>query len=207
MEIESIHDPKLHFPHLANGSATVVLLDLHADTARVSSDCAHAAKLFARTVVSQGSVPLRSVDAAAVAGAADAFATPTSAGLGGWWLPPGKQLEPQNILWFSIPLVRSDLPAWFKSADSDSLQSCIAALEGLAQLILLLLQHKEQHVTAGRAGVTIRQLCDNIGMVSSSNKGLSQTLPLAYVLQACGFWASKLGVLLKVSFIPGTSNE
>ena len=42
--------------------------------------------------------------------AADAFAEHDDAGIGGWWLPPGQSLRPENALWFSVHLSRSSLP-------------------------------------------------------------------------------------------------
>ena len=73
----------------------------------------------------------------AVVCAADACATETTAGIGGWWIPPGQERNVATAQWFAVQLTRADLPEWFRTAESTSLQSCIGAL---AQLVFLILQ-------------------------------------------------------------------
>ena len=71
---------------------------------------------------------------------ADAYADESHAGLGGWWLPSGCQLDVAQIRWLSFRVQRSDLPSWFtcgeKGAQKPSLRALICAPEVLAQLIL-----------------------------------------------------------------------
>ena len=43
--------------------------------------------------------------------AADAFASSTCAGIGGWWMPNDAQLAVSSICWFSMSLDKSSLPA------------------------------------------------------------------------------------------------
>ena len=57
-------------------------------------------------------IPLRVLGAPVVHAAADASAEQDTAGLGGWWLMPGKALCASNILWFEIQLSRDMLPRW-----------------------------------------------------------------------------------------------
>ena len=69
----------------------------------------------------------------------DAFADEDAAGIGGWWIPAGEALRPENARWFSVQLNRSSLPDWFwtKQRKGDGPASKIAALEALGQLALL----------------------------------------------------------------------
>ena len=139
-------------------------------------------------------------------GAADAYATEADAGLGGWWLPTGCTLAPQNTLWFQISLQHSDLPAWFCSPQSN-VQCRIAALEALAQLVLLILQVQDTAAPQVQSIlVQVPQLCDNAAVASLSSKMLSQKNPLSYMLQAIGYFSCKLGVILQVSHIAGVRN-
>ena len=142
----------------------------------------------------------------ALVGAADAYATEADAGLGGWWLPTGCTLAPQNALWFQISLQHGDLPAWFCSPQSN-MQCRIAALEALAQLVLLILQVQETAAPQVQSIlVQVPQLCDNAAVASLSSKMLSQKNPLSYMLQAIGYFSCKLGVILQVSHIAGVRN-
>ena len=53
--------------------------------------------------------------------------------------PPGMAEMPEQVKWFQFYLDASQLPSWFRSKASECLQKCIAALEGLAQVVLLFL--------------------------------------------------------------------
>ena len=110
-------------------------------------------------------------EAQGVVAAVDAFGEGDVAGLGGWWLCPGHDLDLANIQYFAISLKRSDLPAWF-CHDNDgkqvpSLQSCICALEALAQLVLLDARLSAGEVKASLGRICVRQQCDNLGVVCS----------------------------------------
>ena len=90
--------------------------------------------------------------------AADAYADESEAGLGGWWLPSGCQLEIAQIRRLSFRIRRSDLPHRFtsgeKGAQQPSLQRSSSALEAVAQLILFVLQRQDGLVAnAGRVVV------------------------------------------------------
>ena len=161
---------------------------------RTCEESAYAAKLFVKAVSFQAPFPLYWQMGGALIGAADAYATEADAGLGGWWLPTGCTLAPQNTFWFQISLQHSDLPDWFCSPQSN-MQCRIAALEALAQLILVILQVQETAAPQVQSIlVQVPQLCDNAAVASLSSKMLSQKNPLSYMLQAIGSslasWAS-----------------
>ena len=144
------------------------------------------AAFFLHIVGANAPVHLVEEEAQGVVAAADAFAEGDVAGLGGWWLPPGHDLDLANIQYFAISLKRSDLPAWF-CHDNDgkqvpSLQSCICALEALAQLVLLDVRLSAGEVKASLGRICVRQQCDNFGVVCSTSKGLSMRRP--FVLRA-----------------------
>ena len=54
--------------------------------------------------------------------AADAFASGSVAGIGGWFLPEGAPLAVSSIIWFSVPLDAHSLPGWFAGDDADLLR-------------------------------------------------------------------------------------
>jgi hypothetical protein len=68
--------------------------------------------------------------------AADAFAEGKCWGIGGWFLPAHAPLHPSNIYYFSFQLKQNALPPWFCQNGAEP-QRHIAALEALAQLVLL----------------------------------------------------------------------
>ena len=86
------------------------------------------------------------------------------------------------------------------------LQKCIAALEGLAQVVLFVLGAKEEQLVPGQLVVAMAQLCDNQGIVAASAKMLSLKKPLDYILQALGFFPSKFGTALHISHVAGDRN-
>ena len=85
---------------------------------------------------------------------------------------------------------------------SKPLSSYIAALEALAQWILmdLRLQRQLSHV------IELRQMCDNIGAVCAIEKFCSTKAPLSYVLQGVAFTCAMHGVVLNVAHRSGKRN-
>ena len=77
---------------------------------RVTEEVAEAASFYQAMVQLQTPMPLLEADGLLMPAAADAYADTHSAGIGGWWLPPNKDLQPSNLNWFSIQLAASDLP-------------------------------------------------------------------------------------------------
>ena len=110
-----------------------------------------------RLLQHQEDAPVHLVDlpGPCVAAAADAYAEGTRAGVGGWFLPEGAELHPSNIFW-SCEVEWAALPAWF-TTDLRDLQSAIAALEALAQLILLLCQRSQLSLEAKMGRISLRQ--------------------------------------------------
>ena len=86
------------------------------------------------------------------------------------------------------------------------MQCRIAALEALAQLVLLILQVQETAPQMQSILAQVPQLCDNAAVASLSSKILSQKNPLSYMLQAIGYFSCKLGVILQVFHIAGVRN-
>ena len=96
------------------------------------------------------------------------------------------------VHWFSISVTPESFPSWFTES-SKSLQSCISALEALAQMVLL----------AGRAQAhTAPKHC----VLRFPRKQLSMSKPMCFILQATGFYCSKFGVALSSQHIDGTRN-
>ena len=104
------------------------------------------------------------------------------------------------------PRIVECLPGWFKASNGPSLQKCIAALEALAQLVLLLLQVQQADVVAKHVVLQFSQLCDNAGVTAASAKMLSQSEPLCWALQCLGYYCCKHSVSLSLSHIAGIRN-
>ena len=107
---------------------------------------------------------------------------------GGCWSPPNCELDRASIKFFAVRVHRSDLPSWFCTDDEGkpvaSLQSCICALEALAQLMRLDARLSEGQFRASLGRICVRQQCDNMGVACSASKSLSMRRPLCFVLQA-----------------------
>ena len=134
--------------------------------------------------------------------AADAFAEDGRFGIGGWFLLPGAALHPSNIYYFTYHLQHSELPRWFTRPGKD-LQAYIAALEALAQLVLLDCQRRVIQMHSSFAWISLRQFCDNAGVVCVSQKGLSLRQPLAGVLQSTALYAAEHRLQLKITHVAG----
>ena len=166
----------------------------------------HVAKLLIRSIEDHAPIPLQISPYNTGLSAADAFATDSTAGIGGWWLPTHCRMEASNVKWFRLDLDRCSLPGWFKVSNGPSLQKCIAALEALAQVVLLLLQVQQADAVAKHVVLQFSQLCDNAGVTAASAKMLSQSEPLCWVLQCLGYYCCKHSVSLSLSHIAGIRN-
>ena len=193
-------------PRVRNGQVSLVFFDYSSPTTASCDRSVWAARLFYNAIESHMGIPLSISDAKQCIGAADAFATSTTAGIGGWWIDAGMSPCAANVHWFSFQLGREDLPAWFRSPESPSLQSCIVALEALAQLVLLVLRCR---IAPGESKRVLRfaQLCDNQAVTFATLKMLSTKQPLCFVLQALGFDCCEYRVALSCSHIAGERNE
>lgn len=107
--------------------------------------------------------------------------------------------------WFSISVTPESFPSWFTES-SKSLQSCISALEALAQLVLLV-GRAQAHTAPKHCVLRFHQLRDNAGAAACSRKQLSMSKPMCFILQATGFYCSKFGVALSSQHIDGTRNS
>ena len=131
------------------------------------------------------------------AAAADAYASPGVAGLGGWWLNDGcTTLE--EAAWFRLEVQPEELPAWFEvPAD---LSKAIAFFELLAQVCLFVLR------ASGNHGAVFHHRCDNSPSVGAIARSFTTSKPLCWALQALAFYSSLFSSSLEVRHIAGKSN-
>eukprot|EP00438_Fugacium_kawagutii_P032077 Skav235377 [mRNA] locus=scaffold59:244863:246083:- [translate_table: standard] len=192
---------------LKNGQAWVRFGDKQCSSIKVSSAAAKACAFYRKIVELQTKIFLREVTSPHIPAAADAFAEASVAGIGGWWLPQGKSLQPEHIKWFSIQITADELPDWFLDKCAD-LSKHICALEGLAQLVLSDLLLAEQDVGKHFNGrLVLRQDSDNQGVVGATARGLSMKPDVAGVLQALAWRCAREQVAVKVSHIAGDRND
>ena len=85
--------------------------------------------------------------------AADASAIAEHAGLGGWWL----ETDEFTVCWFSFSNYVGQCACLVQSVQ---LRSCIAALEALAQLLLLLARAESMNLRGNKIVFRFHQLCD-----------------------------------------------
>ena len=203
--VESLQSDILACPRVKRGGVECVFHDWTHAWVRSNQESVWAARLFTNAIAAHVEVPLRVTDIDSALCAADAFADSGRGGLGGWWLPPNKEMAQANVCWFSIQVSSSNLPKWFTES-SKSFQSCIAALEALAQLMLLIGRMRDLEQPS-REVWRMHQLCDNLATVAVSRKQLSMTKPLCYVLQAAGFYCCRFGIEMVCQHIAGVRNE
>ena len=55
--------------------------------------------------------------------------------------------------------------------------------------------------------ISLRQSCDNAGVVAASHKGISLKQPLASVLQSLALYAARHKLQLRISHVAGSRNE
>ena len=191
---------------LKQGRAWVKLGEPEPSLIHLTRDEQRLALFFKQLLEHPGPIPLVEEAGPSCVAAADAFADANICGIGGWFLPPGAVLHPRNVFYFSFLINKDELPAWFV-ASGKPLQRYIAALEALAQLVLLSCQQQTLSLDGGLRWVSLRQSCDNAGVVSASNKGMSMQQPLAGVLQAIALFAARHQLLLRMTHVAGTRNE
>ena len=157
---------------LKHGGVWVTLWDFSSEWLRVDVETAHAAALFWNAVFVQQSIPLVGPRSFGGIAAADAFAEGDVAGIGGWMLPPGVELRPENIVWFAEEIHIEEVPSWFLAAGGrDSLQGYISAFEAMGQLALMVMRGEEaESELDGACCIGLRQKCDNQGVVAASAK-------------------------------------
>ena len=191
-----------------NGYAWAKFGEVESPTIRLSKDEVAVVRFFSKVLDHHQPFPLVEELGPTTSAAADAFAEGNQWGIGGWFLPPDSRLHPANIHYFSIVLGADDLPLWFFPADKDrEVQLFIAALEALAQLVLLECQAEYFNLQSTTSWISLRQQCDNAGVVAVSQKGLTMKQPLASVLQAMAVCAAQRGIMLRISHVAGTRND
>ena len=93
----------------------------------------------------------------------------------------------------AIPLSASGSPSWFLKPfgnAKDEQQPLIAALEALAQLVLLHCRCVPTPELCRLGWMSRRLSCDKFGVVGACAKGMSLKEPLASVLQAAGLYGA-----------------
>ena len=135
--------------------------------------------------------------------AADAWAHSDTSGIGGWW-SPSLPHEPRNIHWFHMDITRKDLPDWW-GVDRD-LQKSIAALEALAQAVLLELRCNSLGNNK-LLRVEMAQQSDNMGVVGCAAKWSCSKAPLCFAMQSLAYQASSRGVRVSIDHICGARNS
>lgn len=202
--IKSLDCEPLKTPRIRQGVVSCVFYDYSSPRVQRNRASAWTAQLFLHSAQSQIHIPLRVLEPDCVHCAADAFASGSQAGVGGWWSVTGDAAQQSDVFWFSEMLDKTSLPSWMCA--KETLQQDIASFEGIAQLCLLVGRATGQ---IPPVGVTLRfhQLCDNMGTAASLRKKLSMQVPLAYVLQAVGFHCCRLGISLDPQHVAGIRNQ
>ena len=129
---------------------------------------------------------------------ADACATESSMGLGGYVCWPNGRSH-----WFAVSLSASELQD-LSDIFQVPLQSQIAALELLAQLLLLWCVHQALPSCRGRLRVCLR--CDNSAAEAAASKGMSPVLAMSAVLQKFLAFQAWTGIDAEVEHIAGYKN-
>ena len=200
--VSSLGADALVSPRLKRGQVDCVFYNYSSVSVRTNLASMWACKLFYNAVAKHQSIPLRRIEESFIPCAADAFATTSVAGVGGWWAPTAESARQDQVFWFSISLGKWNLPEWLIC---EKLQSYIASFEALGQLLLLLgrvrgIKSPAHHV------LLMRQLCDNAAVAASTQKMLSLKAPLAFVLQAISYHAVAHGVQLTSAHCAGERN-
>jgi hypothetical protein len=133
--------------------------------------------------------------------AADAMASGSKVGLGGWWCPhPTFDLE--KVKWFRLEVKQGALPAWIQAQVPENLR--INFWELVAQCVLVFLRLREQ--TNSHFDIAIHQACDNAATVGAVRKFFTTKAPMCFALQALAFHCNKAGATVTVSHVPGKKN-
>ena len=130
---------------------------------------------------------------------ADAFASGTTAGIGGAVFFPSRMCR-----WFSLPLSLQQ----FQDLDipmHDNLQKDISSLETLAQIALVYTVILFQ--PGFRIPIRLPTLSDNTAAESVSNALFTTTMPLALFVEKLSLLVSSSGITVDTSHISGQNNE
>lgn len=134
--------------------------------------------------------------------AADAFASGSQGGIGGWVSLDGS-MGIDKFVWGSLFFDRAELK--YHIAIPDDLQTIITGLEMLAQIALILLRHRvAPHVDHG---VIVRQLTDNTGVLFAGNRLYTSNPPLAPFVRLLASWSALCGQTPTLAHVPGSHNN
>ena len=134
--------------------------------------------------------------------AADACASGSAIGIGGWFTLTDACSIPADVWWFALRFEVKDMPSsWDMRADS---QRDIASYELLAQLVLFVLRARMQPASKCRA--RLRASTDNTPSEGAGNKLFSTAAPLRHVLHALSAWCACFRCELELDHVQGESN-
>ena len=141
-EVKSVQCNATVHPRVRSNGISPVWYNYDSRWTSTCSSSAAAAALLYKCIEDCVPIPLRVLQPVEGMCAADAFASTSKAGIGGWWCP-GAVFKADEVRWFSLQFSKSDLPSWLRADSSTGLQAFIASFEALAQLVLLLLRDRE----------------------------------------------------------------
>ena len=135
-EVKSVQCNAIAHPCVRSNGISTVWYNYDSKWTLTCSSSAAAAALLYKCIEDCVPVPLRVLQPVEGICAADAFASTSKAGIGGWWCP-GVVFKANEVRWFSLQLSKSDLPSWLRADSSTGLQAFIASFEAFAKLVLL----------------------------------------------------------------------
>ena len=122
--------------------------------------------------------------------------------LGGWFSDSPEPLV-YEVYWFALAFTRDDLKPYLQVPSS--LQSIIAGLELLAQIVVLMLRARifPHH----SASLVVPQLTDNSGAMFVGNKVFTTNVSLAPFAQLLARWAAWTCTSIEFGHIQGEANQ
>ena len=190
-------------PKWKHGACWIRFADYAGADVEVDKPTAMVAALFFEAISSNGGWRLSGLsEKRGWAAAADAYASGKHAGIGGWFTLDGNwPSSPADIIWFAMPVNMSDMPdRWPRTTDQ---QKWIATLEAIAQWVLLHLRLRENL----ESHVSLRQHCDNFGVVGASRKLFSTATPLCHALQGIAWECANSNCRLHLTHRCGARND
>ena len=110
--------------------------------------------------------------------------------------------SPLDIMWFSLQITRADLPAAWETPKS--LQSMIASLETLAQVVLIIMVQK--FAAGQKVMVTLPTESDSSSTVGAAAKLYTGKIPFKFYIQLLSWWCVRLRIFPQISHLPGHQN-
>jgi hypothetical protein len=135
--------------------------------------------------------------------AADAFASGSSLGIGGWFSINGHK-EKSKLFWFSELYSLGDFPAPWNLV-GDQAQRYIACFEVLAQTYLLVCEMQFLRGTAVQFSVPLQS--DSVPTEGATNKLFTTSSPLKHFVQVLAAWCMTARIRPVVSHLGGERNH